>query len=256
MERPESVSIFNVRVDRVDVAYILAFIDDVIRRKQKAIITYVNVHGLNLAYETPWFQDFLNRSDINFCDGFGISVASRLFGYGPIPRQTPPDWIPRLSALCIKSNYSMYFLGSHPGIADKAALRLQENVPDLKIAGTHHGYFDKQKESRENIAVCDMINKSKPNILWVGFGMPTQERWLKDNWDSLNVNVALTCGALFDYLSGDIKRGPRWMTDYGFEWLSRLLIEPHRLWRRYLIGNPLFFWRVFKERFRIKESPQ
>jgi N-acetylglucosaminyldiphosphoundecaprenol N-acetyl-beta-D-mannosaminyltransferase len=250
MAYPDSISILGVRIDRIDIEQIIVFIDQVIRGNQKAIISNVNIHAMNLAYKTPWFRDFLNTSDINFCDGLGVSVASRLLGYGPIPRQTPPDWISTLASLCIKNNYSMYFLGSRPGIADNAALRLKETFPDLNIAGAYHGYFDKQRESKENKVVVKDINSHKPNILWVGFGMPLQEQWLKDNWDSLNVNVALTCGALFDYLSGEIKRGPKWMTDHGFEWLSRLFIEPRRLWRRYLLGNPLFFWRVFKERFR------
>jgi N-acetylglucosaminyldiphosphoundecaprenol N-acetyl-beta-D-mannosaminyltransferase len=250
MDRSDSISILGVRVDRADVEGILAFIDEVIRGDRKEIISYVNIHGLNLAYKTPWFKNFLNTTAVNFCDGYGVSVAAQLLGYGPIPRQTPPDWISTLATLCVNRGYTMYFLGSNLGVADKAALRLKEFTPDLKIVGTHHGYFDKQRESEENVAVIEDINNSNTNILWVGFGMPLQELWLKENWDCLNVNVTLTCGALFDYLSGEIKRGPKWMTDHGLEWLTRLFIEPHRLWRRYLIGNPLFFWRVFKERLR------
>jgi N-acetylglucosaminyldiphosphoundecaprenol N-acetyl-beta-D-mannosaminyltransferase len=85
-------------------------------------------------------------------------------------------------------------------------------------------------------------------MLLLGFGMPLQERWLMQNWDCLDVRVALTGGAAFDYISGDLRRGPRFLTDNGFEWLARLFIEPKRLWRRYVIGNPLFLLRVLKQR--------
>jgi N-acetylglucosaminyldiphosphoundecaprenol N-acetyl-beta-D-mannosaminyltransferase len=82
--------------------------------------------------------------------------------------------------------------------------------------------------------------------------MPLQEKWLLENWTALNVNVALPIGAAFDYLAGRTYRAPRWMTDHGFEWLGRLIVEPERLWRRYLIGNPLFIWRVVAERLGYK----
>jgi N-acetylglucosaminyldiphosphoundecaprenol N-acetyl-beta-D-mannosaminyltransferase len=104
-------------------------------------------------------------------------------------------------------------------------------------------------EHPENESVIAIINRLRPNILIVGFGMPLQERWLMENWDRIHANIGLTGGAVFDYISGNVPRAPRWMTDHGFEWLGRLLVEPSRLWRRYLIGNPLFIWRIMKQRF-------
>jgi N-acetylglucosaminyldiphosphoundecaprenol N-acetyl-beta-D-mannosaminyltransferase len=251
VDHPDSISILDIRIDRVGIDEILAFVEHTIENDLKAIITYVNIHAMNLAYQIAWFRDFLNAADINYCDGKGVSFAARLLGFGSVPRQTPPDWISSLCSLCVRRDYSMYFIGSYPGIANKAFLKLKGITPDLNIVGTHHGYFDKQAGSEENNKLIEKINISNPDILWVGFGMPLQEKWLMENWDSLNVNVALTGGAIFDYISGEIIRGPRWMTDYGFEWLARLLIEPRRLWRRYIIGNPLFFWRILKLRFNF-----
>jgi N-acetylglucosaminyldiphosphoundecaprenol N-acetyl-beta-D-mannosaminyltransferase len=133
-------------------------------------------------------------------------------------------------------------------VAKKAAARLKERYPNLKIAGIHHGYFDRTPGNPENEAVLREINAAKPDVLLVGFGMPLQERWLMQNWDKVDARVALTGGAVFDYVSGELKRGPRILTDNGFEWLARLLIEPQRLWRRYVVGNPLFLLRVLKQR--------
>jgi len=100
--------------------------------------------------------------------------------------------------------------------------------------------------------VLKEINASRPDMLLVGFGMPLQERWLMQNWNRINARVALTGGAVFDYVSGELRRGPRILTDNSFEWLARLLIEPKRLWRRYVIGNPLFLLRVLKQRLTQK----
>jgi N-acetylglucosaminyldiphosphoundecaprenol N-acetyl-beta-D-mannosaminyltransferase len=85
----------------------------------------------------------------------------------------------------------------------------------------------------------------------VGFGMPAQEKWILENWNSLNVHIVFPVGAFFDYLAGDVVRAPRWMTDHGLEWLGRLLIEPRRLWKRYVIGNPLFIWRVLLQKLKM-----
>lgn len=108
----------------------------------------------------------------------------------------------------------------------------------------HHGFFDKGTESAESREVVAMINAAKPDILVVGFGMPAQEKWIAENLSQLNVHLAIPVGAFFDYLAEDVVRAPRWMTDNGLEWLGRLFIEPRRLWKRYIVGNPLFLWRI------------
>jgi N-acetylglucosaminyldiphosphoundecaprenol N-acetyl-beta-D-mannosaminyltransferase len=143
----------------------------------------------------------------------------------------------------------VYLLGARPGVAQEAARRLQARYPDLEIVGVHHGFFDHAAGSLENEAVVREINDARPDILLVGMGMPLQEYWLMENQDRLQGGVVLTGGAVFDYVSGGLRRGPRALTHSGFEWLARLLVEPRRLWRRYLIGNPLFLLRVLRQRF-------
>lgn len=221
---------------------------------ERAVVLNVNAHCLNLAYRDAALRDYLDRADVVFCDGFGVRLAARLLGRGLPARITYADWVWRLVALAADADLSLYFLGARPGVARRAADQLVARYPGLTVAGTHHGYFDHRAGSPENEAVIEEINAAVPDILVVGFGMPLQERWLMRNRRRLNARVALTSGAAFDYVAGDLRRGPRLLTHNGFEWLARLLIEPRRLWRRYLIGNPLFLARVLRQRLSERRS--
>jgi N-acetylglucosaminyldiphosphoundecaprenol N-acetyl-beta-D-mannosaminyltransferase len=223
------------------------------QKGEKMVAAYANVFGMNLAWENPGFTKFYQDADVVFCDGVGVKWGAWIAGKTLTNRLTPPDWIQDLACAAAENGLGMFLLGGEPGIAEKAAEWLQMQVPDLVVAGCFHGYFDKESGSPDNEAVLEKIREAEPSILLVGFGMPLQEEWIRDNLGKIQSNVIMTVGALFDWISGDKKRGPRWMTDHGMEWLSRLVIEPGRLWRRYLIGNPLFLlraarWRVFKSR--------
>jgi len=219
-----------------------------IRSGSHALVLHVNVHGLNLAFRTRWLREFLNSAEIVFCDGAGVMLGARILGHRIPERITYADWMWQLARFAESEGFTFYFLGAAPGVAEAAAIHLVEQFPHIKIVGVHHGHFDHTHDSAANRAIIQGINQCQPNILVLGMGMPLQERWLHENWDQLQVNVALTGGAVFDYVSGNLHRAPRWMTDHGLEWLGRLIIEPRRLWKRYIVGNPLFLYRVLKQR--------
>lgn len=249
--KPAPICMLGVNIHPVYLEQLLKLIHNTLKQRERAIIANVNAHAMNLACAQPWFRAFLNQSAIVFCDGFGVKWGARLLGYHIPQRFTPPDWIDLLADLARREDYSMFLLGARPGVAEKAALRLQERFPGLRIAGTQHGFFDKTLGSAENEAVIQAINAANPEILIIGFGMPLQERWLQESWPRLDARIALPVGAAIDYVAGEVRRGPRWMTDHGLEWLARLLIEPRRLWQRYLVGNPLFLWRVLQQRLGL-----
>lgn len=251
MDDLEAVNLLGVRVCTLSVESLVNFVTRTILAGGKARAVYVNIYAINLAQELAWFRDFFNSSDVVYCDGFGVKWGARLLGLRIPYRYTPPDWITLLAAECARQHFSLYLLGAHPGVAEKVAVILKQQFTDLSIAGTHHGYFDKSPDSDENEAVLQAINATNPDILLVGLGMPLQERWLMENWDRLEAKVALPVGALFDYLAGEFPRAPHWMTDHGLEWLGRLIVEPRRLWRRYLLGNPRFLWLVLKQRLGL-----
>jgi N-acetylglucosaminyldiphosphoundecaprenol N-acetyl-beta-D-mannosaminyltransferase len=201
---------------------------------------------MNFAYELPWYRKFINESDLVFCDGFGVLWGAKCCGHcvRQEHRMTCPDYIEDLVLACERENVSLFLLAGKPGTVDKAIAKFKAIAPNLKVKG-HHGYF--QKYGPENELIISEINRFQPDILYVGFGMPLQERWILDNFNHINAKVFLPLGACLDYYTDSVCRGPRWLTDRGFEWLTRLLIEPQRLWQRYIFGNPLFFYRLFRE---------
>jgi len=239
-----------VRVDLVSLEELIEYILLTVRDQRKAVIAYVNVHAVNTACELGWFKDFINQSQVVFCDGFGVKWAVNFLNGKLVQRFTPPDWFGRLAGECVGEGISMYFLGTRQEVVEKAAEVLKESHPRLMIAGVHHGFFNKEQTSAENQEVVGEINALRPNILVVGFGMPAQEKWILENLDQLQVNVVIPVGAFFDYQAGAVVRAPRWMTDHGLEWLGRLLIEPRRLGKRYLLENPLFIWRVLLQKIK------
>ena len=248
------ISLLGVRFHKLTVKQLINYIVEKSQIDSKTIVGHVNVRGANLAYDLPWYRDFLNQSaDIVFCDGFGVLLGAKLLGNSVESkhRMTAPDYIEDLALACAKNNVSLFLLAGKPGVVEKAINKLKAVAPDLRIDG-HHGYFD--KSNHENEEVIQQINEFNPNILYVGFGMPLQERWILDNLDAIEARLFLPLGACLDFYTDSVSRGPRWMTDNGFEWLSRLLVQPSQVWQRYIIGNPLFFYRVLRQKLKMSIS--
>jgi N-acetylglucosaminyldiphosphoundecaprenol N-acetyl-beta-D-mannosaminyltransferase len=253
-KRMQRIDILGVRVDALRLDQMLEKIESAIDSGERLLIAHVNITCLNMAFELAWLRQFLNNTDLVYCDGMGVMLGARALGHTLPERLTLADWMPKLAGLAEARCFSIYLLGNPPGVAERAAVNLRAAFPNLIIAGAQHGYFEKQPHNPENEAVISEINRQQPNILLVGFGMPAQEKWLLENWSRLHVNVAITCGALFEYLAGDLRRGPRWMTGNYLEWLARLLISPRRYAVRYARDIPLFGMRVLQQRF-LKAPP-
>jgi N-acetylglucosaminyldiphosphoundecaprenol N-acetyl-beta-D-mannosaminyltransferase len=211
-------------------------------------VMYVNAHVLNLSREYPQLRAALEAADLVYCDGYGVRLAAKALDVEIPHRMTGADWIWDLATLCESSNHSLYLLGSEPGFAQEAAERLRQRFPRLTVTGAHHGYFEPGSPHADR--VVEDINAKRPDIVLVGMGTPRQELWAEQNAAKLDCDVVWTVGALFDYVSGRVPRAPHWLADNGLEWIFRLAIEPQRMWRRYLLGNPVFLSRVFQSATR------
>jgi N-acetylglucosaminyldiphosphoundecaprenol N-acetyl-beta-D-mannosaminyltransferase len=242
--RPSS-AIFEIPIDLAEPSELLRTISQWASERHTRRVMYVNAHVVNQSRTTPGLSAALRRADLVYCDGYGVRLAARVLNH-PVPhRMTGADWIWGLARLCETSGHPLYLLGSEPPLAREAAARLRRFYPELDVAGAHHGFFE--LESDHNERVIEDINAHGPRIVLVGMGTPKQELWVDRYADRLEGAVVWTVGALFDYVSGRTPRAPRWLADNGLEWIFRLAIEPHRMWRRYLLGNPIFIKRVLSE---------
>lgn len=188
------------------------------------------------------FRDF-EQADHILADGMPMVLYSRYFTGTPLPeRIATTDLIHDVAKLCVCEGVSFYFLGATERANALAVEAMQRIHPGLVFAGRRHGYFRPDEEAQ----VIDEINASRADILWVGMGVPLEQRFVLRNLDRLiHVSVVKTCGGLFDFLSGDRPRAPSWMQAMGFEWAFRAWQEPARLGRRYLHTNGTALWQLF-----------
>ena len=198
---------------------------------------------------------FYAKADYVRADGMALVFMGKFLGF-PLERKhrvTYADWIWSLMDKAEQQNWRVLYLGSKPGVAQKGASVLQSKYPNLQIA-TIHGYFDRSLNSSENQAVLEQINAYQPHVLMVGMGMPRQEQWILENIDRIHTNAILPSGACIDYVAGEVATPPRWTGKVGLEWLYRLLTEPKRLWKRYLLEPWFVFWLFCKEFWQMQIS--
>lgn len=236
--RHKVINILGVPVANVNYLDLLEAIGISILNNKKITMTGVNVNTINLANNLADFRDSLSRIDIKHPDGVGVYLASRfIFGKkGFKLKITGSDFYSELKKQSIINNWSFFFFGDK----EETLSKISKVNPELHIKGMRNGYiYDNEKLVNE-------INKSNPDILLVGLGSPKQENWIVNQKSALNVNVIIAVGDGIKIFSGTKKRGPTFIQQLGFEWVVRLLYEPKRLWKRYLIGNPIFVLKVVK----------
>jgi len=195
--------------------------------------------------------DSLNRSFLIVPDGYSIVYASKYLGCPLKERIAGPDLMYNFMKISNDKSYSHFFLGAEEGVAERMLLNFKKEFPDIKIAGYYSPPFGDFTVS-ENDKMLKMINDAKPDVLWVSFGCPKQEKWIIDNLDALNVPISAGVGAAFNFHSGKIKRAPKIVQKMRLEWFYRFLQEPGRLWKRYFIGGINFAKIILKQKKSLK----
>ena len=248
----KTVNILGTGFSRVNMENVLKVIEEYIGKNEKVQVCVANAYSLVLMQEDEEFKNITNSARLVVSDGKPVIWISRLYGE-PIPeRVAGPDLVYEFSKISAKKGYRLFFLGSNPVTLGKMVQNLKKIFPSLRVAGVYSPPFKKQFSEREDEKMMALINRVKPDVLFVGLGAPKQERWIWEHKEKLRVPVSIGIGAAFDFIAGTVKRAPKWMQKYGLEWFFRLFQEPGRLWKRYLIGNPIFIWLVVKEFIKVR----
>lgn len=236
-----ALRVLNTRVDAISGSEVLSALSDRSYSRPRHLC-YVNAHSLNLAYRDEAYRGALSRADLVLNDGIGIELAARMRGRRFPENLNGSDFTLRLLTLAAERRWRVYLYGGHPGVAENARDRLCERIEGLEIVGVRDGYSAGTEDVLRHIrSVC-------ADVVIVALGQPQQELWLDHNLPATGAHLGLGVGAFLDFAAGRVVRAPGWMNRLGAEWLFRLAQEPGRLWRRYIVGNPVFLWRAWRLR--------
>lgn len=243
----DKVRILETNVSRYDLSETIQEMSSAIEERRKIRVAVTPVNCLLWARENSELNTIYNSADIVTADGIPVVWASRILSSPVRGRVTGLDLLPAFSEVSARKKYSFFFLGAAEGVAEKLARMLKKRNPGLIIAGTWSPPYREQFTEEENRVMIEKINHSGADVLWVSLTAPKQDFWIARNIDKLNVAVAIGVGAAFDVVAGNITRAPHWMQNSGLEWFYRLLKEPGRLWRRYLVEAPQFIPLILKQ---------
>jgi len=230
----------------LQISDIVNIIDDWIQNKDFGnYVVISNANDVVMGSKDKMVMEAVNSSSLSCPDGISLVLLARLYGYHLKRRVYGPDLMLEFLKVAEKKGYTNFFYGSTLQTLEALVSNLKKRFPSLSVVGIYAPSF------RNNIEIdekeIEIINNASPDVLWVGLGCPKQQLWMYKHKDKLKVPVMVGVGAAFDFLSGTKPQAPRWIRDNGFEWLFRLLTEPKRLWRRYLIDCPFFLYLVGKE---------
>ena len=243
------VDILGVGVSAINMDDALEVIDEWITTGVRRYVCITGVHGVMESQRDEALRRIHNGAGLVTPDGMPLVWLSKWRGWHRTTRVYGPDLMLALCERSLATGYRHFFYGGKEGVPERLARRLQKRYPGLTVAGTYSPPF-KAVTEQEGEAVIDRINAAKPDIVWVGLGTPKQEHWMAQHVDRLTASVLLGVGAAFDFHAGLKRQAPRWMQRSGLEWLFRLATEPRRLWRRYLVNNPLFVWLTLLQMWR------
>jgi exopolysaccharide biosynthesis WecB/TagA/CpsF family protein len=245
-----SVEILGVRVATMGADRALAEIEGLVEAHAASTVFYANAHTINVAAADPSFRNVLNEGSLVLNDGSGVALAARI-QRRPFPENlNGSDFNSKILSLAARRGWPVFFLGGSEGVSARAARELGARIAGLRVVGSRHGYFSEGEAG----PVAAAVRAAGARIVMVAMGNPLQEKWLSRHLPDTGASLGIGVGAFFDFSAGEVQRAPSWMNRAGLEWIYRLKLEPARMWRRYLLGNPLFVARVLRDWARRKRA--
>lgn len=216
----------------------------------KLLINTINAHSYNTALKDSFFAEALTKGDVLIPDGVSIVKACKWLNAKSQPEERIAGWdlfafeMDKLN----KKGGKCFFMGSSEKVLSLVRKRASVDYPNI-VVETYSPPYKPEFSEEDNRAIIEAINKANPDLLWIGMTAPKQEKWTYAHWNELNIHCHVgTIGAVFDFFAGTVERAPIWWQEHGLEWAYRLVKEPKRMWRRYIIGNSLFLWNISKEK--------
>lgn len=246
----DKIKVLNVLINNV-------LLDDVLEKLTEGIVFTPNVdHIMKLQHDKEFFRAY-GTADYKMCDSQILMYVSKFLGTPIREKISGSDFFPAFYNYH-KNNegIKIFLLGAAEGVAKQAQCRINEQVGRRIVVGSHSPSFSFEKNEKEGEKIVKMINNSGATVLVVGVGAPKQEKWIyKYKQELSNIKIFLAVGATIDFEAGKISRSPNWMSSIGFEWLYRLISEPKRLWKRYLIEDLPFLWLILQQKLNLYKMP-
>jgi N-acetylglucosaminyldiphosphoundecaprenol N-acetyl-beta-D-mannosaminyltransferase len=242
-----TIDVCGVRIDAVDLQGAVERVVSLVREGTPRYVVTPNVDHIVKLRRDPSFRQAYRGASVVLADGVPVLWASRLLGRPLAAKVSGSDLFPALCARAADEGLSVFFLGGQPGAAELAQRKLEARSPRLRVVGTHCPPRGFEHDPVANGRALDAVRTAAPDLLFVALGAPKQEKWLHAHLHELGVPVSLGIGASLDFQAGLVRRAPRWMQRSGLEWSYRLLQEPRRMWRRYLLEDPWFMYYVARQ---------
>ena len=248
MDSLKKQPLLNTFVNNVDMEETIQTIDSFIQQKKKSYIVAINVDVVMKIEQDAYLKQITDQADMVLVDGKPLIWISKLHKRPVKAKISGSDLVPRLCEEAAKKGYTIFIIGGKDGIAERAKKRLEKQLPGIKIVGTYAPPFGFEKDQKELDKINQMISDVHPDLLIGCFGCPKQEKWIYENYKKYDATVSVCAGATVDFLAGNVKRAPKWMSDHGLEWFYRFTQEPKRMFRRYFVDDVKIMNLILKYR--------
>lgn len=233
----EKQPLLNTYVNNVNMDEALQAIEDMIVSEKKSYIVAINVDVVMKIENDPYLKEITDKADMVLVDGKPLEWIAKWHKRPVKAKISGSDLVPLLCERASEKNHSIFIIGGKEGIAEKAKEKLELKHPGINVVGTYAPPFGFEKNEKELEEINEMISAAHPDLLIVCFGCPKQEKWIYENYQKYDAKVSVCAGATVDFLAGNVKRCPKWMSDYGLEWFYRFLQEPKRMFKRYFVDD-------------------
>jgi len=244
----KKLRLLNTYVNSLDMNDTISGIENMINSGKKSYVVAVNVDVIIKIEQDPYLKEIVDNADMVLVDGKPLIWISKVYKRPVKNKISGSDLVPLLCEVAAQRGYSIFIIGGQEGIADQAKNRLEGKLRGIKIVGTYSPPFGFEMDRKELSKINSLISKAKPDLLITCFGCPKQEKFIYENIQFYDAKVSVCAGATVDFLAGNVKRAPKWMSEHGFEWFYRFLQEPKRMFKRYFVDDLKILKLIWKYR--------